>query len=38
MGVAIAGLLLQQHQQGLQDAIAEAGADGDILQQPLDVV
>ena len=34
----LGGLLLQQHQQGLQDAVAEPGADGHILKQPLDVV
>lgn len=35
---ALGGLPLQQHQQRLQDGVAESGPDGDVLQQPLDVV
>ena len=31
-------LLLQQHQQGLQDAVAEPGTNGHVLQQPLNVI
>ena len=34
----LGGLFLQQHQQGLQDAVAEPGANGYILQQPLNVI
>lgn len=35
---ALGGLPLQQHQQGLQDGVAEARPNGDVLQQPLYVI
>ena len=35
---SLGGLFLQQHQQGLQDGVAEARPDGHILQQPLYVI
>ena len=35
---ALGGLLLEQHQENLQDGVGEARADGHVLQQPLQVI